>query len=80
MTFGQAVEKLVGMWEGKPRCIEYSYWVHGISDPRGRCRIYVEDTLNATGPTWEQAFAEAERQANPGEALSQSPKGEPKVN
>jgi len=77
MTFEQAVEKLKGMHTEKPRCLEYQYWVHGISEPKGRCRIYVENTLNATGPTWEQAFAEAERQANSGEAFSQAPKGEP---
>jgi len=77
MTFEQAIEKLKGMHAEKARCLEYSYWVHGISEPRGRCRIYVEGTLNADGPTWEQAFAEAERQAHTEPDLSQAPQGEP---
>ena len=77
LTFAQAVEKLKGMHVEKARCLEYSYWVHGMSEPKGRCRIYVENTLNATCPTWEQAFAEAERQTKPGPELSQAPQGEP---
>ena len=79
MNFEQAVEKLKGMHPDRPRCLEYSYWVHGMSEERGRCRIYVENILNATGTTWEQAFQEAEMQVGSDIGLSQAPQGEPEV-
>ena len=79
MTFEDAVEKLKGMHTEKARCLEYSYWVRGYSEPKGQCRIYVQGKVNAYGTTWEQAFLEAYRQTYTDTSLSQAPQGEPEV-